>query len=118
MFLGDYLVPKMGITWSTFIKNTNGKISSQIDSIHGEDKKLGAYFVTGENLIKQGTSNEDESQKAQIFADKVLQYLWFDATALNHSVLFPKEITIFEDLETEFLNGKNVFSFGFDNGSR
>ena len=70
-----------------------------------EDKRLGCWFV----------KNEDGKISADIFANKVLKYLWDDAFKFSRSKIFGS-YTTFEEVRKDFLAGKqfNVFSVKLD----
>ena len=66
-----------------------------------EDKRLGCWFVKAEN----------GKIKANVFADKVLKYLWDDAFKFYHQEVFKGDIKNFEELHRRFLvEGFSVFS--------
>lgn len=60
-----------------------------------EDKRLGAYFVSSDDLICRSISDGcEEREKIKIqhmnarFAEKVLKYLWDDAFKFSHADTF------------------------------
>lgn len=61
-----------GITWGVFVNEINKKIIKSNNGINGEDKQIGMYFVTVEEL-----ENDKE------FSEKILSYLWEDVVKLN-----------------------------------
>ena len=66
-----------------------------------EDKRLGCWFVKAEN-------NEI---KPEVFANKVLKYLWDDAFKFYHQEIFAGDIKNFEELHQRFLAyGFSVFN--------
>ena len=91
------------ITWEDFQQTINsviGEKSNESGLSSMEDKRLGCWFVKAEN----------EEIKADVFANKVLKYLWDDAFKFYHKEIFG-DIKNFEELQDSFLkNGFSVFS--------
>lgn len=69
--LREIKIPKTDITWEQFVTSINEKIANDCP-INSEDKQLGMYFVTIEEV-----KNEKE------FAEKILSYLWDDVAKIN-----------------------------------
>lgn len=92
------------ITWKDFQEQINkviGEKSNESGLSSMEDKRLGCWFVKAEK----------ESISAEIFANKVLKYLWDDAFKFYHTEIFKEGIKNFEDLQKKFLEiGFDVFS--------
>lgn len=67
------------ITWGDFQARTNAIITKELFAygIDGEDKQLGKYFVTEDDLMDKNK-----------FAHKVLMYLWEDVVKVNRDILF------------------------------
>ena len=89
------------ITWEDFQQTINsviGEKSNEGGLSSMEDKRLGCWFVKAEN-------NEI---KPEVFANKVLKYLWDDAFKFYHQEIFGAEIKNFEELQKAF------FEKGFD----
>lgn len=82
-----------GINWGDFVNTINDKIKRDPSGINGEDKQLGAYFVT-----------EKELKNSIEFADKVLSYLWEDIARINPDYWFKKEYRIesYDDLVKKY----------------
>ena len=82
-----------GIKWGEFVYTINDKIKRDPSGINGEDKQLGAYFVT-----------EKELENSIEFADKVLSYLWEDIARINPDYWFKKEYRIdtYDDLVKKY----------------
>ena len=82
-----------GIKWGKFVNTINDKIKRDPSGINGEDKQLGAYFVT-----------EKELKNSIEFADKVLSYLWEDIARINPDYWFKKEYRIesYDDLVKKY----------------
>ena len=85
-----HFIAETGVTWGDFAKAVNDVIIQiNKDTFSGEDKRLGAYFVTLEDL-----------GNASLFGEKVLMYLWNDAVKHNRYELFkPRYVTLDEVLE-------------------
>ena len=97
-------VANQKITWENFQKTINaviGEKSNEGGLSSMEDKRLGCWFVKAEN----GAISKE------IFANKVLKYLWDDAFKFYHQEIFGTEIKNFEELQNSFLEkGFEVFS--------
>ena len=92
------------ITWEDFQQTINSVIGDKSNEgglSSMEDKRLGCWFVKAEN----------GKIKANVFADKVLKYLWDDAFKFYHQEIFTGDIKNFEELHKTFLaEGFSVFS--------
>ena len=92
------------ITWGDFQQTINsviGEKSNEGGLSSMEDKRLGCWFVKA----------EDKEIKADVFANKVLKYLWDDAFKFYHQEIFGAEIKNFEELQKSFFEkGFAVFS--------
>lgn len=97
-------VNKQKIMWKDFQHTINeviGEKSNEGGLSSMEDKRLGSWFVKAEN----------GEIKAEVFADKVLKYLWDDAFKFYHQEMFKGDIKNFEELHKRFLDeGFSVFS--------
>lgn len=97
-------VNNQSITWKNFQQTINaviGEKSNEGGLSSMEDKRLGCWFVKAEN----GKIN------ANVFADKVLKYLWDDAFKFYHQEMFKGGIKNFEELHRRFLaEGFSVFN--------
>lgn len=81
------------ISWKAFVEVTNQYIMSNEGFFENHsDKRLGIFFI-----------KEDEL-KENIFAEKVLKYLWDDAFKMRRDVFFSDDVTnldlLFEKFET------------------
>ncbi len=89
------------ITWKSFLKTINQVIVETAENNIGvEDKRLGVFFVSKEEL-----------QSTELFGEKVLMYLWTDVFKFNHEEIFKEEYKTLEDL----LNGFQNLKFGIFN---
>lgn len=104
------------ISWEKFQKAINikiGKMSEEAGLSSMEDKRLGCWFV---KAVKQG---DDYIIPKDLFAEKVLKYLWDDAFKFCREKVFngytnlesltrdfkgQKEFSVFKDLFTEAEN--------------
>ncbi len=95
------IVSGSGITWKEFGKAVNDAIVTNCnDGTSTEDKQLGTYFV-----------RESEAKDPEIFAEKVMMYLWDDVAKYDKSQLFDTKLyPTLDSVIDGFVNGKNVFS--------
>lgn len=95
------------VTWGTFAEKINEIIIDIGEgNLSSEDNRLGAYFVKAEDL-----------QDAQVFAEKVLMYLWNDAFKYDRDKVFKTEYRTLEELLKGFYKHKfGIFvpQLGFD----
>ena len=86
----DQKIEQSEISWGAFayiVNNQVIQVNKEISS--SEDKRLGAYFVSVQELAKKP------------FSEKVLKYLWDDAFKMNHEDIFlDKMDSLDEVLET------------------
>ncbi|MCL1986437.1 MAG: AAA family ATPase, partial [Firmicutes bacterium] len=83
--------PTTTITWEKFSMVINKFILENSTNLSStEDKRLGAYFVTSQDLESAENSENlgEISEKARRFAEKVLKYLWDDVFKFSRSTLF------------------------------
>lgn len=81
-----------GVTWRAFAETMNGMIIDLSDgNLGGEDKRLGAYFVSADELADR-----------TLFGEKVLMYLWNDAFKYDHDKVFQAEYKTLEQLLVGF----------------
>ena len=98
--LANAYIGNIGITWGDFAKAVNNAILANCnDGMAAEDKQLGAYFV-----------KEKELGNAQIFAQKVMLYLWDDVAKYDRGLLFDPKYNTLDDVINDFVKGKNVFA--------
>lgn len=94
------------VTWGVFgTKINEAIINFGKDNLSSEDNRLGAYFVKAEDLKNQ-----------QVFAEKVLMYLWNDAFKYDRDKVFKSEYRTLEELLKGFYThkfGVFVSSLGF-----
>ena len=97
----DRQICAWGITWGTFAKTINKKITELGENnLSNEDNRLGAYFV-----------READLNDAERFGEKILMYLWNDAFKFDHDKVFKAEYRTLDELISGFIRvGFAVFS--------
>ena len=80
------------VTWGDFVKKINAHIISDTSGINGEDKQMGMYFVSVEEI-----DNPKE------FGEKILSYLWDDVAKINTSYWFGT-ISSYDELIEKYNN--------------
>jgi len=93
------------VTWGKFWKCINDLILEKHSSMtSSEDKRLGAYFIVGEEkTAEDGTTYREISKK--LFGEKVLEYLWDDAFKYKRKEVFKEECKSVESLIEKFTSG-------------
>ncbi len=91
------------VTWGKFVNKINKHIISDVSGINGEDKQLGMYFVSIEEIA-------DEKE----FAEKILSYLWEDVAKINTSYWFGSISSYDELIEAYNKNYLDVFNTLFE----
>lgn len=91
------------VTWEKFVKKINNHIIADTSGINGEDKQLGMYFVSIEEI-----NNPKE------FGEKILSYLWEDVAKINSSYWFGSISSYDELLDAYNNNFLDVFNSIFD----
>lgn len=83
------------VSWQQFCEAINDEILRRNNITSSEDKRLGAYFVTAEDLvlhdIPDGVSGIEKKRiehRNARFAEKVIKYLWDDAFKFSHAETF------------------------------
>lgn len=83
------------ITWKQFCEAINEEILRRNNVTSSEDKRLGAYFVSEDDLVYVETKDDflekqiiEVEHKNARFAEKVMKYLWDDAFKFAHSDVF------------------------------
>ena len=93
-----------GLTWKDFNEVINDQIlSSNQSTMLSEDKRLGAYFITLEDLTVE--------DPAELFAEKVIKYLWDDAFKFSRAKLFNKDYKSLEEVVDQFVTQKGLERF-------
>lgn len=88
-------IPKTNISWKNFVETFNEFIMNmQSDGFFvSEDKQIGPYFISEKELLD-----------LDLFAYKVLLYIWDDVVKVNKQILFEDSIYTFSDLVKIFKN--------------
>lgn len=83
------------ISWKQFCEAINEEILRKNNIMSSEDKRLGAYFVSADDLALMDvptTASPIEQKQTERhnsrFAEKVLKYLWDDAFKFSHADTF------------------------------
>jgi 5-methylcytosine-specific restriction protein B len=86
--LAKNVIRNTTISWQAFMETINDLIIDNNQSISSlEDKRLGTHFI-----------NEDEMNDEELFAEKVLMYLWNDVFKLNRDDIFKTDYKTLESL--------------------
>jgi len=93
------------VTWGKFWESINDLILEKHSSMtSSEDKRLGAYFIVGEEkTAEDGTTYREISKK--LFGEKVLEYLWDDAFKYKRKDVFTDDCKSVESLIEKFTSG-------------
>lgn len=88
-----------GIQWKDFGKEINRRIveANSGNMISTADKQLGTHFVS-----------KNELSKTDVFAEKVLKYLWDDAVKLNHEQVFDPNYKELREVVKDFKAGDGI----------
>lgn len=93
------------VTWGTFWEKVNDLILEKNTSMtSSEDKRLGAYFIIGEEKTDDA-GNKYREVSRKLFGEKVLEYLWDDAFKYKRSIVFKNECKSVESLIENFEEG-------------
>lgn len=104
------------IKWAEFNRIINELIlSKNIGMASSEDKRLGAYFVTENDLYfyttGDGITQEEADDRNHNFPEKVLKYLWDDAFKFTRDEVFQSAYDSLEKLIKAFENAKGNMRF-------
>lgn len=109
------------IKWAFFADTINSLIiTKNVGMTSSEDKRLGAYFVTEEDLrfytTNDGITQEEADDRNHNFPEKVLKYLWDDAFKFTRDEIFKSEYDSLEKLIKAFetATGKKRFAIFAD----
>lgn len=92
------------VTWGKFWESINDLILEKHSSMtSSEDKRLGAYFIVGEEKTADGVTYREISKK--LFGEKVLEYLWDDAFKYKRKDVFTEDCKSVESLIEKFTSG-------------
>lgn len=105
-------IPILDIAWKDFVNKTNYLITHNEDNlgINGEDKQLGAYFISGQewNQMSDLVEKNNSKEAAKIFVEKVLSYIWEDVAKLDKKSMFKKDYKVFDEVVKDFLEDGDV----------
>lgn len=98
-------IENTGVTWGTFWEKINDLILEKNTSmISSEDKRLGAYFIIGEEKTDAAGDKYREISR-KLFGEKVLEYLWNDAFKYKRKEVFAESCKSVESLIENFEEG-------------
>ena len=101
-----YFVPGTNVTLETFLTVINTEILKH--KITSEDKRMGKYFISKDCLTETQRDITDAKMEAEMFAYKVLEYIWNDVCRMGKDDWFDTAVfTTLEDLIDAFINPKN-----------
>ena len=100
-------IPILDVSWKDFVNEINYLITHNEDNlgINGEDKQLGAYFISGQewNQMDELIKADNSKDAAKIFAEKILSYIWEDVAKLDKKSMFKKDYKVFDEVVKDFL---------------
>lgn len=103
--LATMYIPGSSYTWEDFITTINKEIMRKNPTgLNSEDKQLGVYFVTENELSIIPVNNDKEAMDK--FIEKVLLYIWDDVAKLDPSLWFDDKINSFDDLVKSYYDNK------------
>lgn len=107
--LAKMYIPGSSYNWEQFITAINEQILRKNPTgLNSEDKQLGIYFVTENELSVEPVNSDIEI--IDKFIEKVLLYIWDDVAKVDPNLWFNDEIECFDDLVSEYHDKKlNVF---------
>ena len=114
--LKNKIVPILNMQWTKFVIKINQLIIEAGKSldISGEDKQLGAFFISLDEWKKIESAPKEEA--TLLFAEKVLSYLWEDVAKFNKTAIFNEDFNTFDDVLTKFVEKKGeIFAFKEEN---
>lgn len=98
----DAKIANTNVMWSSFLEYINKKIIKTLKNFSStEDKRLGVWFI----------KNENGKISKELFAEKVLKYLWDDVFKFKRAEIFLSEINSLEDLIESFENATDNARF-------
>lgn len=114
--LANLEVLDTGVTWAQFVTTVNQLIlSKNTGMVSSEDKRLGAYFVTEDDLRlyteQDGLSPQEATEKNRSFPEKVLKYLWDDAFKFTRDEVFRSEYDSLDRLIAAFEHSTGIRRF-------
>lgn len=112
--LANLKVPGSSYNWKEFVVTINRAIlENNPGGFNGEDKQLGVYFVS-ENELE--SSNTTRQSATEAFVEKVLMYIWSDIAKIDPTLWFNKDFKSFDELAAAFYTDRlAIFKGLFDN---
>lgn len=102
----NFYVPGTNVTLERFLTVINLEILKH--KITSEDKRMGKYFITKDCLTEEICEIETVRNEAEMFAYKVLEYIWNDVCKIGKDEWFDTSIFMtLEDLIDAFVNPQN-----------
>jgi hypothetical protein len=99
----SWYVPGTNVTLERFLTVINAEILKH--KITSEDKRMGKYFISKDCLTKTPCDIQDVKIEAEMFAYKVLEYIWNDVCKIGKDEWFDTvSMTTLEDLIDAFVN--------------
>lgn len=99
--LANMYIPGSNYTWREFVETINTAIlEKNPGGLNGEDKQIGVYFVTKNELTVNKT--DDCEKESEYFAEKVLIYIWEDIAKIDPTLWFSSSVKSFDELLGEF----------------
>lgn len=97
-----WYVPGTNVTLEKFLTVINAEILRH--KITSEDKRMGKYFISKDCLTETPCDIQDVKMEAEMFAYKVLEYIWNDVCKIGKDEWFDTvSITTLEDLIDAFV---------------
>lgn len=105
------------VKWKDFCKIINRQILESNNTItSSEDKRLGAYFIEGRDLLfdereDKGANKIDRIKgelRNSLFSEKVIKYLWDDAFKFSRESLFNNDFDSLEAIINAFNNARSI----------
>ena len=97
-----WYVPGTNVTLERFLTVINAEILRH--KITSEDKRMGKYFISKDCLTETPCDIQDVKMEAEMFAYKVLEYIWNDVCKIGKDEWFDTvSITTLEDLIDAFV---------------
>ncbi|QBF34430.1 hypothetical protein EG856_00590 [Mycoplasmopsis phocirhinis] len=100
--LKELKIPKTNIIWSKFIEVINNIIEINSETLQNDvDKKIGKYFAWHKVI-----------NSTELFAQKVLEYLWNDVFKYDRGLLFNSKVNSIDKLFELFASTQfqNIFN--------
>ncbi len=119
----EHKILDTNITWEIFCNTINDLILEKNQNMSSaEDKRLGTHFINVEDLNYNSDEDNlslDEEQKKfaklhnNMFAEKVIKYLWDDAFKFNRDEVFVEEYNSLEKVLRIFSENRGDSRFNF-----